>query len=112
MSIVISSIITNIQNQEYEKKIKQIKEDTCYIGIIMSNPIKREYDTQYHLKVIQVGKKNVHIMVQFKMQGKLNLEYGDQISFKGKYEEPSPARNDKGFDDKIYLKSNRTSRKN
>ena len=52
--------------------------------------------------------KNITVYLQ--ITGKQNLEYGDKISIKGEYIEPDTARNDKGFNYKNYLKSNRNSR--
>lgn len=81
-----------------------MQKDAKYIGIVISNPIRKEYYTQYKLKI---EKENVNIIVYLRIQGKQNLEYGDKISFTGEYIEPDTARNDKGFNYKNYLKSNR-----
>ncbi len=103
--IVLASLYTTIKNKEYENKNNQMKEKTEYIGIIISNPIPKEYYTQYTLKI-----KKTNIKVYLQITGKQNLEYGDKISIKGEYIEPDTARNDKGFNYKNYLKSNRNSR--
>lgn len=81
------------------------KGDT-YTGIIISNAITKEYDTQYKLKVTKIGDKSTDITVYIRVKGKNNLQYGDEILFQGKFVTPDSARNDKGFDYKQYLKSN------
>lgn len=86
-----------------------MQKDTKYIGIIISNPTNKDYYTRYKLKIEKVGSKNTNITVYLHYQGKQNLEYGDKISFTGEYTKPNTARNDKGFNYKNYLKSNRNS---
>lgn len=81
-----------------------MQKDAKYIGIIISNPIRKEHYTQYKLKI---EKENANIIVYLRIQGKQNLEFGDKISFIGEYTNPDTARNDKGFNYKNYLKSNR-----
>lgn len=112
ISILISCIFTNIKDQEYEDKIEQIKKEGTYTGIIISNAIKKEYSTQYKLKITKIRNKSVDIIVYIRIKGRNNLQYGDEISFKGQYSNIDIARNDKGFDYKKYLKSNRDCRCN
>ena len=83
-----------------------MKKYTKYVGIIISNPIQKNYYTQYKLKIEKVGQENTNMIVYLHIQGKQNLEYGDKISLKEEYIEPDIARNDKGFNYKNYLKSN------
>lgn len=84
-----------------------MEKSTEYVGIIVSNGTQKEYYTRYKLKIKKVGKENTNIIVYLHYQGKQNLEYGDKISFTGEYTKPDTARNDKGFNYKNYLKSNR-----
>lgn len=107
LCVLLSSIYTSIQNQEYEKKNNQMQRSENYVGIIESNPVAKEYSTQYLLRVKKVEKESSNILVYIRVKGKNNLEYGDEISFIGEYDQPDGARNDKGFDYKQYLKSNR-----
>lgn len=116
---------TNIvsKSAKYEKNANVRKELTQYekysaieyldkyIGIIISNPTPKEYYTKYLLKLTKVNNKDVNITVYLKLKGEHKVGYGDEISFIGEYEEPDAARNDKGFDYKQYLKSNRNSRR-
>lgn len=104
--MIVASLYTTIKNRQYENQNDQMKKDTKYIGIIISNPTKKDYYTQYTLKIKKVGSKNTNTTVYLHYQGKQNLEYGDKIHLKGEYIEPDTARNDKGFNYKNYLKSN------
>lgn len=108
--ILISYAFTNIQNNEYENSIKTMKNSQSYIGVIISNPIQKEYYTRYLLKLTKANEKEVNITVYLQIKGKNNFKYGEEISFTGQYEEPDTARNDKGFKHKQYLKSNRNYR--
>lgn len=108
--IVLASLYTTIKNKEYENKNNQMKEKTEYIGIIINNPVPKEYYTQYTLKIKKAEQENTNITVYLQIKEKQELEYGDKISIKGEYIEADTARNDKGFNYKNYLKSNRNSR--
>lgn len=107
LCILCSCIWTHIQNQEYEKKNRQMKQSKQYVGVIVSNPLPKEYSTQYLLKVKKAENDSTNITVYLCIKGQNHFEYGDEICFIGEYQEPDVARNDKGFDYKQYLKSNR-----
>ena len=120
--ILISYTFTNVKDREYEDNINVMKnavlyendvnkDSAEYVGIIISNPTPKEYYTKYLLKLTKVNNKDVNITVYLKLKGVHKVGYGDEISFVGEYEEPDSARNDKGFDYKRYLKSNRNSRR-
>ncbi|MBO5478350.1 MAG: ComEC family competence protein [Clostridia bacterium] len=106
LCILISYILTSIENKQYEDKNEFMSDSKEFVGIIISNPIKKEYNTRYVLKLTKVKEKTVNITVYLSMKGEENLEYGDEIFLKGEYDKPDTARNDKGFDYKNYLKSN------
>lgn len=109
ISILISTTFTLIQDKDFENKNEELKKSNQYSGVIISNPIQKEYGMQYSLKINKIGNKTVDIKTVYLMvSGKNILEYGDEISLKGEYKEPDRARNDKGFDYKQYLKSNRS----
>lgn len=103
--ILVSCTFTSIENTKYENKNRIMNDSEEFTGVIISNPTKKEYTTQYLLKLTKVKDKTVDITVYLRVNE--NLEYGDKVSFKGEYDEPDIARNDKGFDYKNYLKSNR-----
>ena len=99
--ILVTSIISNtvvlILNNSYENRYKDIKEE-AFVAIVVSSPTKKEYYTQYKIKVIQINKdkrfNNTYLLLNTK---DLGLEYGDKISFNGEYLKPSMQRNYKGF---------------
>lgn len=107
LCIMISCIFTNMENTKYENKDTIISNSNEFTGIIISNPTEKEYSTQYLLKLTKVKDKSVDITVYLRVKSKYNLEYGDEIVIKGEYIEPDSARNDKGFNYRNYLKSNR-----
>lgn len=104
--MILASLYTTIKDKQYENQNDQMKKETKYVGIIISNSIQKEYYTKYKLKIEKVGKENTNTAVYLHYQGKQNLEYGDKISIEGEYIEPDTARNNKGFNYKNYLKSN------
>lgn len=105
--ILLSCLYTNLKNSQYEEKIEQMKKIKQYVAIIESNPIRKEYSTQYEAKI---NNSEIASKVYIKLKEENNLKYGDEISFEGEYEEPDTARNDKGFDYKRYLKAKRNCR--
>lgn len=106
IAIILSCIITMIVNKTQEQKNELLKQSDYFEGIIISNPIQKEDSVQYKMKVIKIEKNNVNInSVYLKIKGKNSYKYGDKISFKGEYDEPDEARNDKGFNYKQYLQS-------
>ena len=108
ITIVISSFFTITKNQLIKNNNEKLKQSNQYSGVIVSNPIEKEYGMQYVLKINRIGDKPVDIKYVYLMvREKGELKYGNEISFKGEYKEPDGARNDKGFDYKQHLKSNR-----
>lgn len=112
MAIFIFTIYTNIRNNAYEADINKMKEVANFTGIIVSNKTQKEYSTQYTLKITKIGSNTANITVYIRIKGDVTLQYGDEISFVGEYEEPDSARNDKGYNYKNYLKSVRNCRNN
>jgi hypothetical protein len=112
VTIFIFTIYTNIRNNQYDANINKMKEESNFTGIIVSNETKKEYYTQYTLKITQIGSNTENITIYIRIKGEVTLQYGDEISFVGEYEEPDSARNDKGYNYKNYLKSIRNCRNN
>lgn len=101
LTIIISSLISNLIIREQENKYNNRYSDGQEItlkAIVVSNKMEKEYYNKFKIKCkdkyfyISVDKKQV-------------LEYGDKIELKGEFQEPTQARNYKGFDYKQYLKS-------
>lgn len=110
--IVISSIVSNtitlFQNNKYENLYKNLEnQEISVIAKVISNKKEKENKDIYKLKIENInGKtkyKNTYIYLTIKKD--INLEYGDKITLKGKFIEPSTKRNYKGFDYKEYLKT-------
>ncbi len=101
----ISMVFTKRECAKYEEKNQQMKKGTNYMGVIVSNPVNKKSVTQYKLQIKKVEGKTCNVMVFLRIKQENNLEYGDEISFIGEYQEPSMARNEKGFDNKQYLQS-------
>lgn len=76
------------------------KREGSFIAYIQSNP-KEKINTNYYEAIID-GKK---FILYIKKSSKEKLQIGDKIKFNGSFNEPSEARNYKGFDYKLYLKS-------
>ena len=69
---------------------------------IISNGIKKENTVQY---LVKIDNKKFYLYLKNSIKNIDNLEYGDQLEVKGKYEEPNSQRNYKGFDYSLYLKT-------
>lgn len=99
--IIISSFISNLIIKYQENKYTKLFEDGQEVDItavVVSNKQEKEYCNRYKIKY---EGEFLYISVDKKQ----NLEYGDKIHVKGEFQEPSGARNYKGFDYKQYLKT-------
>lgn len=105
--LLMATLITKIENEKYEQKNKQMEMGKNYVGVVVSNPIQKEQVTQYQVEIKKIDKQSCNVMVNMRITQENNLEYGDEISFLGEYRKPDTARNDKGFNNKQYLQSNR-----
>ena len=94
---IISNTITINQNKKYDQYYDKNVSKT---GIVISNPIEKEYKYVYKVKL-----KDRQIYLNVKKDKKIKLEYGDKIQFTGKFETPKERSNYKGFDYKEYLKT-------
>ena len=100
LTIIISSFISNLIIKYKENQYDTLFKDGQEIeltAIVISNKQQKEYYNRYTIKTS--FNKNLYINVN------QELEYGDKIQIKGKYQEPQKARNYKGFDYKQYLKT-------
>lgn len=103
MTIIISSLISNLiinkLNNKYETLYKD-KEELKLQVIVVSNKKDKQYYYRYKVKVLTEKYKNTSLY----MTTKKELDYGDILEITGEFDEPSGARNYKGFDYKQYLK--------
>lgn len=105
--LVISFILlgifnTTYFNKNYKNRMINLKENTNWMeGQIISIAKEHEYVNSYKVK----QKDGTKIIIYISKSKLLELKYGDIIKFKGEFNEPSDARNYKGFNYKNYLKS-------
>lgn len=110
--VMISSIYMNYKNMDYNNKYKKYDGQTIKIvGTVISKVQEKEYKKIYTLKVDSINGqkkyKDDYVLINMKKDER-NIKYADKISIVGEYEEPSTARNYKGFDYKDYLKTEKT----
>ena len=105
---VISNTITIYQNNKYNIIYKD-KENLEGKALIVSEKEDKQYSYLYKIKVLNVKNKkeskNTYLYLKINKKSDVLLEYGDIISFKGEFQEPSKKRNYGGFDYKNYLKT-------
>lgn len=96
--------------KSFERTYQNVQGEIQVTGTILSNPIEKEYQTNYTVKVDKIEGKsfyqNRNILLKVKKQKNTKkYSYGNQIVFVGEWTEPSEARNEGGFDYKQYLKT-------
>lgn len=105
---VISNTITIYQNNKYNITYKD-KENLEGKVLIVSEKEDKQYSYLYKIKVLNIENKkeskNTYLYLRINKKSDVLLEYGDIISFKGEFQEPSKKRNYGGFDYKNYLKT-------
>ena len=105
---VISNTITIYQNNKYNIIYKD-KENLEGKALVVSEKEDKEYSYLYKIKVLNIENKkegkNTYLYLRVNKKSDILLEYGDIISFKGEFQEPSKKRNYGGFDYKNYLKT-------
>ena len=108
ISIIISNIQITQLEKSFEEKYKEIREQIQVVGTIISNPMKKEYKTQYILNVESINGnltfKNTKLLLNVKKENN-GFKYGDKIRLICDFEQPSTKRNQGGFDYKEYLKT-------
>ena len=107
ISFFISMYYTKYLNYKYDNLYLGLKEG-YFLGIIQSEPEKKEYTTKYKIKINSINQnlkyKNtyLYLLVENSIE---KFEYGDLIFFKGEYIEPEVQKNFGGFSYKEYLKT-------
>ena len=106
---ILSTLIYN-ENQNYNNKYKKYDNQEINIkGIIISDIKEKEYKYVFKVKVESINGvkkyKDDYVLINLKKTSLIKAKYGEKIILKGTYEEPSKARNYKGFDYKNYLKT-------
>ncbi len=78
-----------------------VEGEEIYIVKIISNGIAKNNSTQY---LVKIENRKFYLYLKKNID---DLEYGDFLKVKGKYEEPDGKRNYGGFDYSLYLKTKR-----
>lgn len=106
-SFIIGALYTQYLNYRYDNLYLGICKGE-FIGVIVSNPEEKEYNTRYKIRVHSIDGddkyKNTKIYLLVSKQNK-NFEYGDLITFKGEFIKPQIQKNHGGFSYKDYLKT-------
>ena len=89
----------NAINQSYNEQEVEIQ------AIVISDKTEKEYKDVYQIQVIKPQKFKMLLNLKKDKNYKLELQYGDKISFTATYEIPSIARNEGGFNYQQYLKT-------
>lgn len=108
ITFIISFTYISILEKSFNTKYKNIPEEIKVEGIIVSNVKEKEYKDEYIIKVKTINSNKKYNGTQLKLSIKNNkntLEYGDKITFTGKFKEPEVQRNYGGFDYREYLKT-------
>lgn len=101
--------ITHLEHK-FNEKYKNISQQIKVVGTIISNPIKKQYQTKYIINIEQIDSnksyKNTNLILYIKNQkGTKEYKYGDKISCLAEFELPKEQRNTGGFNYKEYLKT-------
>lgn len=100
ISLIISSIYTNLIKNNYEKVYKEIPKNMITTATVVSEAKETEYYYSYEVKI-----KNKKFIMYVKKSDPQKLEYGMKIKLEAEYTEPQESRNYKGFNYKEYLKT-------
>ena len=111
ITIIIFSIISNFVIIFQNNKYNNLYEDGEIVkgeAIVTSDAKESDYYNTYKVKTVtsynKKEYKNTYLYLRVK-KSEEKLEYGDKIFFSGEFIEPSGQRNDGGFNDKEYLKT-------
>ena len=107
---IISNTITLYQNNRYENLYKGLDtHEITAVGKVVSNKKENNYNDVYKVKIESVNEKtkykNTYVYLNISKNKNIELKYGERITFKATFNEPTTRRNFKGFDYKEYLKT-------
>ena len=107
--IIISSIVSNTYlmyiNNKYNQFYNNADEKATITGVIISDPIEKDYNYQYIIKSTDSKYKDKKFILYVKKDKQSLLEYGDLIKLSGDFRLPDTERNYGGFNYREYLKS-------
>ena len=109
--LLTGSIYIKILDANYDKKYLDIYDEAKIRAIVISEPEEKEYKYTYKVRVKAINNedkyKNTELIFNLKKSDSLKYipAFGDEIEIDSKIEIPDGARNYKGFNYKLYLKS-------
>lgn len=108
ISFGISYVYVSVFNKQYNDFSKIIKQDSKYMGKIVTSCISKEYYDCYTIKLKNIDSNkcnNKHLLLYVsKSENMKQYNCGDEIVFKGEFSVPEVARNYMGFDYQEHLK--------
>ena len=108
---VVGIMQIHILENNYNGISSKIPEELTIKALITSNASEREYKYTYTVTVSEINGEKLEKGIQLMLNIKKNKikkdapKFGNIVEITGTYEEPSTARNYKGFDYRQYLKS-------
>ena len=108
---VVGIMQIHILENNYNGISSKIPEEVTIKALITSNANEKEYKYTYTVTVSEINGKKLEKSIQLMLNIKKNKikkdapKFGNIVEITGTYEEPSTARNYKGFDYRQYLKS-------
>ena len=108
--LILGFIQITVINNNYEKVYNFVKEPMQKVKAeIISEPEEKEYKVVYQINILEAQNCQEFIytkwMLNVKKSKNIQYKYGDVIYIIAKFNKPEKARNYKGYDDSIYLKS-------
>lgn len=108
--LILGFIQITVINNNYEKVYNFVKEPMQKVKAeIISDPEEKEYKVVYQINILEAQNCQEFIytkwMLNVKKSKNIQYKYGDVIYIIAKFNKPEKARNYKGYDDSIYLKS-------
>ena len=108
---VVGIMQIHILENNYNGISSKIPEEVTIKALITSNANEKEYKYTYTVTVSEINGEKLEKSIQLMLNIKKNKikkdapKFGNIVEITGTYEEPSTARNYKGFDYRQYLKS-------
>ena len=105
LSYIHISFLENMYDTKYDEKYDKVN----MIGVVVSNPIKRDYSVEYTIKVKKFNQSRkfngTKLILKVKKSENDYLKYGQIVQVKGEFEKAKTSGNYKGFDYREYLRT-------
>ena len=107
--LISYTYILSLENS-FDNKYLDIQGNIRVEAIVVSNAKEKEYKDVFKIKIETINGstkyKGTHLQLSIK-NNKLDIDYGDRITFIGEFKQAEEQRNYKGFDYREYLKTNK-----